>query len=1166
MAAGLICEVLFPVEDVGPAAAEADAARGAGRFEERLLGGAALAPADGRSWAEAADEVARRALAEGTSAALDPTLAQAQRLAQELRIEALAEERSAWLPSAFARRLQDFAAAMTPWLDRPEAAGLPAIATAAAAVRNHGLAAMRAADECAVATLLRLGRWLAAAAAQGAAAGSFAEAAAAYAREGSYVDLARAELADLQGLTAPLAAVRDRLLAAVGKRRESEGKRFAQLLASWSEAPSETATLVPVESILDRVVAPLAASGPVLLLVLDGLSFAIFRALATDLARRGWEEITQVTAPGTPGVPAEAATGRTFGVGLLPTLTEVCRTSLFCGEPRKGTQAIEKMGFAAHPALRQQGAANRPPILFHKGDLRGKGAGLDGEMKDEIERPAQRVVGVVLNAVDDQLPKGGQLVQRWEVAALRPLDEILEAALNAGRAVVLTADHGHLVERGTELRRQEGGGARHRWAGAASPPVMEGEIAVRGPRVLGGEGSGAILPWSERLRYGSLQSGYHGGASPQEVIVPLSVWVPFDTARPGWQPAPQDEPAWWREDVVPAAPVPLTAATATTVPPEPAPKGRTKGARVEGQGSPVLPASHLPSPAASAARAGSPGAVAGPPLRLAGLPRAAREGGAAGTDRRTGGGGADGARPAGRRHGDPADDAGRPREPARPFAAAPPRAPRGPPAGAQRRRVPRPGVQPGERPGDPRPGAPRQAVPGRGDGAVSVSPQRRQEIIDALRRGTVPRRGLDCLRRRPGPVRAARSTRSCEAVAEGGGVFKAVRGEYGAGKTFFARWLAERAKRRGFAAAEVQISETETPLHRLETVYRRLMRAARRPPTPPQGALPAGHRRLVLRPGGGGPGRGRGRPRDDDGAGWRATDELLEQRLADDHAAARRPFAAALRGYRARPARRRRGHRRRAARLARRPAATSPPRPSGPPAIKGEIDHFGALSFLQGLLTVLRDSRLCRAGARARRGRDPAAGPRRRPREGPQRPAAAHRRGRRRAVPGPVPAHHRHAGLLRRPAGRAAAGAAGPAAARRLRDRRPLRQPAGRPGPPARLRPRPAGGGRPQGPRPLRRGRRSARERVAGAGRRRLRRRRWPRAVAGELGGQVGVAPRLFLKKLVADVLDRVDQFPDFDPRQHYAPDRRRRRADPRSSGQRGRRLGVGRHRAGPLT
>jgi hypothetical protein len=41
-------------------------------------------------------------------------------------------------------------------------------------------------------------------------------------------------------------------------------------------------------------------------------------------------------------------------------------------------------------------------------------------------------------------------------------------------------------------------------------------------------------------------------------------------------------------------------------------------------------------------------------------------------------------------------------------------------------------------------------------------------------------------------------------------------------------------------------------------------------------------------------------------------------------------------------------------------------------------------------------------------------------------------------------------------------------------------------------------------------------------------------AVAGRLGGKIGVAPRIFLKKLVADILDRIDQFPEFDPHQHY--------------------------------
>src|ERR1035441_3813955 len=103
-----------------------------------------------------------------------------------------------------------------------------------------------------------------------------------------------------------------------------------------------------------------------------------------------------------------------------------------------------------------------------------------------------------------------------------------------------------------------------------------------------------------------------------------------------------------------------------------------------------------------------------------------------------------------------------------------------------------------------------------------ASPQRRREIIDALRRGTVPQRGLDTFAVGMDRFQDA-IDQELETVRAGGGVFKAVRGEYGSGKTFFARWLQERAKKLTFATAEIQISETETPLHRLETVYRRLM-------------------------------------------------------------------------------------------------------------------------------------------------------------------------------------------------------------------------------------------------------------------------------------------------------------------------------------------------------
>jgi hypothetical protein len=40
----------------------------------------------------------------------------------------------------------------------------------------------------------------------------------------------------------------------------------------------------------------------------------------------------------------------------------------------------------------------------------------------------------------------------------------------------------------------------------------------------------------------------------------------------------------------------------------------------------------------------------------------------------------------------------------------------------------------------------------------------------------------------------------------------------------FPRWVQQRARKLRFATTEVQVSEAETPLHRLETVYRRMLK------------------------------------------------------------------------------------------------------------------------------------------------------------------------------------------------------------------------------------------------------------------------------------------------------------------------------------------------------
>jgi hypothetical protein len=234
---------------------------------------------------------------------------------------------------------------------------------------------------------------------------------------------------------------------------------------------------------------------------------------------------------------------------------------------------------------------------------------------------------------------------------------------------------------------------------------------------------------------------------------------------------------------------------------------------------------------------------------------------------------------------------------------------------------------------------------------ADVSPARRREVIDALRRGTVPQAGLDLfavgLDRFESAVEGELS-----AVAAGGAAFKAVRGEYGSGKTFFCRWLAERARRRGFAVTEIQISETETPLHRLETVYRRLteqLSTSSHPATALRAVVDGWFYTLeedVLADG--------EASADDIAALECGIGELMERRLAAV-AQTTPAFAAALRAYRAAVLS---GDSATAegliAWLGGQPNVSAAIKRAA--GIKGDLDHFGALGFLQGLLTVLRDS------------------------------------------------------------------------------------------------------------------------------------------------------------------------------------------------------------------
>lgn len=93
---------------------------------------------------------------------------------------------------------------------------------------------------------------------------------------------------------------------------------------------------------------------------------------------------------------------------------------------------------------------------------------------------------------------------------------------------------------------------------------------------------------------------------------------------------------------------------------------------------------------------------------------------------------------------------------------------------------------------------------------MPMSPHKRHEIQEALRRGTVPHNNLDTFAVGLERFQATLDD-ELQNVSAGESVFKAVRGEYGCGKTFLARWLANRARNAGFATSEVQISERRPP-------------------------------------------------------------------------------------------------------------------------------------------------------------------------------------------------------------------------------------------------------------------------------------------------------------------------------------------------------------------
>lgn len=530
LAVGLACSVMYGEHLV--AAQKMDLGEvhsGRGRFIERYLSGENVSSKALAEFGDQALKCTRTILREVDIKAVVASLDTAEQILASLGFGQVLWLSPA-LPGGFKQRLTSYAEALDEGLKSTE------LAFAEQAFRdlhNHWLAARpdRKVQLQRAEMALRLARWLS----QGDAVTTTgaSQLLDSYLSDGSFVDWARSQLWEGDSHE-PLNHVYLLITGKVAERREQLNKAFGRYLTELAKEKILPSHQVPVEGALSQVLAPVAAQKHVLLLVLDGMSAAVYRELQDELTHHGWVEVRS-------GIEQPES----CLITAFPTVTQISRCSLLSGSLSAGGADAEKTAFANHPLLKKTASSRFPPVLLHKQDLQESGRrALATDRRALIAGTEHRIVGVVVNAIDDQLSSSGQVSVEWSMKTIPLLRQLLEAARESNRAVIITSDHGHVLDHDSSFSGSESdGGERYRLEGLAG----DLEVKVSGARVLT-DTQTVLLPWSERVRYTkSRNNGYHGGGSLQEVTIPLGIYQSStDPERmTDWVEQLATKPEWW---------------------------------------------------------------------------------------------------------------------------------------------------------------------------------------------------------------------------------------------------------------------------------------------------------------------------------------------------------------------------------------------------------------------------------------------------------------------------------------------------------------------------------------------------------------------------------------------------------------------------------------------
>lgn len=452
------------------------------------------------------------------------------------------------LQSGFEHHIRAAGAALAASVPVSTSDSVAALADALARLQTHRLRDSHRVERVEMA--LRLVRWLAT---EAGTVPSVADGVRSQVDDWGWVDVAVTHVWDGEDADPGLQAAYRELLAVVARRQRALDEAFAGRLAAWTSAGTPPKGVLTVEGLLATVVAPVVRTDdcPVLLVVLDGMSVGVANQLADELDKNHWVEYGPVA--------GKQERHRRGVVAALPTMTEVSRTSLLAGKLRRGRAADESRVFESHEMWGAKKAK-----LFHKRAVRG-GAGevLSGGVTEALEDP-DTLVAVVINTIDDALGPGREGEDsNWRIEHVGQLRTLLDRARYHGRAVIITSDHGHVLDHGSIHPRDTGAlSARHR---ATGPPPGDGEVLLAGPRV-GTDAGQVVALWDRAVRYKQYRAGHHGGASLAEVVIPLLAFVSFGAAVPaGWAALAHRKPDWWTataaprqlsEAAAPARPVP----------------------------------------------------------------------------------------------------------------------------------------------------------------------------------------------------------------------------------------------------------------------------------------------------------------------------------------------------------------------------------------------------------------------------------------------------------------------------------------------------------------------------------------------------------------------------------------------------------------------------------